>query len=137
MKKTILTASVILIVIGVTAQDCSNYYFLQNNKTVEMTVYNRKGDPNGKQIYTISDVKNSGGSTTSNFNSEMFNKNGKSIVKGSGKVECKGGVMFVDMKMLLPQQQQEQFAKAEAKMDNMYIEYPASMHPIWRSESVV
>ncbi len=30
-------------------------------------------------------------------------------------MQCKGGVMLVDMKMMLPQQQQEQFSKAEAK----------------------
>lgn len=130
MKRNLLTAAAaILIACGASAQECTNYYFLQNNKTIEMTIYNRKGEPDGKQIYTVSDVKNSGGSTTSNFKSEMFNKKGKSIVKGSGTVQCKGGVMFVDIKMMLPQQQQEQFGKADAKMDNMYIEYPVNMQP--------
>jgi hypothetical protein len=129
MKKNLLTASAaILLALGATAQQC-NYYFLQNNKTVEMTIYNRKGDPNGKQIYTVGEVKNSGGGATSNLNSEMFNKKGKSIAKGTGKVECKDGVMFVDMKMKLPEAQQEQFANADVKADNMYIEYPASMQP--------
>jgi hypothetical protein len=130
MKRNLLTASVaILIACSAFAQDCGNYYFLQNNKTIEMTIYNRKGDPNGRQVYTVNDVKKDGGSTTSNFQSEMFDKKGKSVVKGSGKVECKGGVMFVDMKMMLPQQQQEQFGRADAKMENMYIEYPVSMQP--------
>jgi hypothetical protein len=130
MKRNLLTASAaILIACGAYAQECTNYYFLQNNKTIEMTIYNRKGEPDGKQVYTVSDVKNNGGSTTSNFQSEMFNKKGKSIVKGSGTVHCNGGVMFVDMKMMLPQQQQEQFGKADAKMDNMYIEYPVNMQP--------
>lgn len=54
----------ILLALGAAAQQC-NYYFLQNNKTVEMTIYNRKGDPNGKQIYTVSEVKNGGGGATS------------------------------------------------------------------------
>jgi hypothetical protein len=130
MKKNILTATVfILLACSVSAQECTNYYFLQNNKTNEMTLYNRKGDPNGKQVYSVNDVKTTGGSTTSNFQSEMFDKKGKSMAKGTGKVECKGGVMFVDMKMKLPQQQQEQFGEADAKMDNMYIEYPSSMNP--------
>lgn len=130
MKKNLLTASAaILIACSAIAQDCGNYYFLQNNKTIEMTVYNKKGDPDGKQVYMVNEVKNAGGSTTSNFQSEMFNKKGKSISKGMGKVECKDGVMFVDMKVRLTEQQQEQFANAEAKMDNMYIEYPSGMKP--------
>lgn len=128
MKKNVLTASVaILLWATATAQECSNFYFLQNNKTIEMTIYNRKGDADGKYIYTISDVKNAGATTTGNFQSEMFNKKGKSTVKGSGTVQCNGGVMFVDVRVMLPQQQQEQFAKADAKMDNMYIEYPVGM----------
>ena len=129
MKKNLLTASAaILLALGAAAQQC-NYYFLQNNMTVEMTIYNRKGDPNGKQIYTVSEVKNGGGDATSSLQSEMFNKKGKSIAKGTGKVECKDGVMFVDMKMKLPEAQQEQFASADVKGEGMYIEYPASMQP--------
>lgn len=130
MKKYVLTASVVILLAGsAAAQDCSNYYFLQNNKTVEMTVYNRKGEANGKQIFTVSDVTNGGGTTTGKFQSEMFNKKGKSMAKGSGKVECKGGVMFVDAKVLMPQAQQEQFASADATIDNVYIEYPNNMKP--------
>lgn len=130
MKKSMLTAlAVLLIVFSLQAQDCNNYFFLQNNKVVEMTIYNKKGDPNGKQVYTISDVKNSGSSTTSSLQSEFFDKKGKSVVKGSGRVACNGGVMLVDMKMMLPQQQQEQFSKADAKVEDFYIEYPYNMQP--------
>ncbi len=128
MKNRMLTALVAIFLSGsIAAQDCNNYYFLQNNKTIEMTVYNRKGDPDGKYIYTVSDVKNSGATTTGTFQSEMFNKKGKSTVKGSGKVECKGGAMFMDMRVILPQAQQEQFAKADAKLESIYIEYPVDM----------
>jgi hypothetical protein len=130
MKKKLLTASVaILIACSATAQDCTNYYFMQNNKTIEMTIYNRKGEPDGRQLYTVSDVKKDANGATSNFQSEMFNKKGKSLAKGSGIVQCKGGAIFVDMRVMLPQQQQEQFGKADAKMDNMYIEYPVNMQP--------
>jgi hypothetical protein len=129
MKKFLIASASFFFAYNVNAQDCSGYYFMQSNKVIEMTIYNRKGNPEGRQVYTISDVKNSGGTTTSNFQSEMFDKKGKSVVKSSGSMQCKGGVMLVDMKMMLPQQQQEQFSKAEAKMENFYIEYPNDMKP--------
>ncbi len=108
-------------------QDCNTYYFLQKDKTIEMTIYDKKGEPNGKQVYTVSNVNNSGGNTTATVNSEMFSKKGKSIAKGHSEIVCNNGVMMVDMKMQLPQAQQEQFSKADVKADKIYIEYPVNM----------
>ena len=126
-KVLLFTSLVLLACTSALAQDCTNYYFLQNNKTVEMTIYNKKGVENGKQVYTVSDVKKSGGGMTGTVNSEMFDKKGKTIAKGHSEIECSNGMMMVDMKMLLPSAQQEQFAKADVKADKIYIEYPASM----------
>ncbi|WP_276480925.1 hypothetical protein [Paraflavitalea pollutisoli] len=109
------------------SQDCKSFYYLQNNKTIEMSIYNKKGDENGKQVYAVSDVKNGGNTVTATLNSEMFDKKGKSLAKGKGVIQCTGGVMMVDIKMILPAAQQEQFAAADAKADNIYMEYPASM----------
>jgi hypothetical protein len=109
-------------------QDCKGYYFLQQNKTIEMTIYNKKGEANGKQVYTVSNVTNTGGSTSATVNSEMFSQKGKSMAKGHSEIKCTGGVMMLDMSMQLPQQQQEQFAKADVKADKIYIEYPVNMN---------
>jgi hypothetical protein len=108
-------------------QDCNGYYFLQQNKTIEMTIYNKKGNPDGKQVYTVSNVAKNGGNTTATVNSEMFSQKGKSIAKGHSEISCTGGVMMVDMTMQLPQAQQEQFAKADVKAEKIYIEYPNNM----------
>lgn len=56
MKK--ITGFVLVLIASVAhAQDCNNYYYLQNNKTVEMSLYDKKGDASGRLVYTISDVK--------------------------------------------------------------------------------
>lgn len=125
--KTIIGLVALLGTTSCFAQDCKNYYYLQNNKTVEMTIYNRKGEANGKQVYTVSNVETSRGATTGTLNSEMFSSKGKSIAKGVSQMKCTGGVLMIDMKLMLPQQQAEQFNKAEAKADNVYIEYPVTM----------
>jgi hypothetical protein len=128
MKKALLLGSLLAIMLlPAIAQDCKNYYFLQNNKTIEMTIYNKKGVANGRQVYTVSEVKNSGGGLAGTVNSELFDKKGKTIAKGHSEIECTNGVMMIDMKMLLPSSQQEQFAKADVKADKIYIEYPATM----------
>lgn len=128
MRSSFLLAAFIALLTDATqAQDCNTYYFLQKNKTVEMTIYNKKGEANGRQVYTVSDVTSSGGNTTATVNSEMFNNKGKSIAKGHSQIQCQGGIMMLDMTMQLPEQQQEQFAKADVKADKIFIEYPNNM----------
>lgn len=111
------------------AQDCSKFLFLQKDKTIEMTIYNKKGEPNGKQVYTVSDVASSGGTTTGKLNSEMFDKKGKSMAKASSSVQCTGGIFSIDMRMMLPQQQAEQANQSETQVtgQSTYIDYPNDM----------
>jgi len=132
MKKLLLQGACYLGIISLHAvhgQDCSNYLFLQKDKTVEMTIYDKKGEPNGRQVYQVSDVTTGGGATTGTLNSEMFDKKGKSMARAVSSIRCQGGVMMVDMKMMMPQQQAQQFAKADAQASNIYLEYPATMNP--------
>ncbi|MGB8190413.1 MAG: hypothetical protein WCF67_00780, partial [Chitinophagaceae bacterium] len=112
----------LLVVTATIAQDCKNFYYLQNNKAIEMTIYGKKGDVAGRNVYNVSDVKASGGTSTSVVNSEMFDKKGKTISKSVINFKCTGGVMMIDMKMMVPQAQSQQFA--DAKAENVYMEYP-------------
>lgn len=125
--KLFITMSLVLLYAFGAAQDCKNYFFLQNDKMIEMTIYNKKGEPNGKQVYKVSDVKDNGGGITASLASEMFNKSDKSIAKGNSRIQCNGGIMMIDMKLMLPQQQAEQFSKADAQAQNVYIEYPGQL----------
>ncbi|HKH63404.1 MAG TPA: hypothetical protein VKA49_21355 [Flavitalea sp.] len=111
----------------VRAQDCSNYYYLQNNKTVETSLFDKKGDITGKVLYSIADVKNSNGITTATLQSHMFDKKGKTIGKANSIVKCNGGVMMINMKLMMSTPQAEQFSQASAKTDDFFIEYPANM----------
>ena len=108
------------------AQDC-NYYFLQNNKTIEQTLKNKKGKETGKQVYTISNVSQSGTTTTGTVNSEFFSDKGKSISKASNNVKCIAGVLMMDMKLFIPSAQQEQMGTAAATASDVYLEYPVTM----------
>ena len=128
MKKIFLILTIFFMGATLLAQDCKNYFYLQNNKTVEMTIYNKKGEANGKQVYKITDVSGTDAALTALVNSEMFDKKGKTISKATGNFRCNSGVMMVDMKMTIPSQQMEQFKNADVKAQDVYIEYPANMN---------
>jgi len=111
------------------AQDCSKFLYLQKDKTVETTIYNKKGDPSGKQVYQVSDVSTNAGTMTGKLASEMFDRKGKSVAKGNSSVQCTGGVFSIDMRMMLPQQQAEQANISETEVNGQgnYINYPNGM----------
>ena len=110
------------------SQDCSNYYFLQNNKTVEMTISNKNGKESGKMTYVVLDSKKIGSSITATINSEFVDAKGKTITKATNNVKCENGVMQMDMKTFIPPAQMEQMKPGEAKATDVYLEYPANMN---------
>lgn len=129
MKLIVFLTGTVLCSLGLFAQDCNGYYFLQNNKTIEMAILNKKGEQSAKQVYTVSNVSNAGSATTADLQSEMFDKKGKSMAKSNAKIKCEGGVMMVDMKMSIPTQPGTQNAvESDVKADNIFIEYPNNMN---------
>lgn len=124
----LLSAVFIFLTGDLFSQDCSNYYFLQNNKTIEMTITNNKGKESGKMTYVVSDSKKNGTSITATINSEFVDANGKSISKATNNVKCVNGVMQMDMKTFIPPVQMEQMKTGAATATDVYLEYPANMN---------
>lgn len=110
------------------AQDCSSYYYMQNNKTVEMTISNNKGKESGKMIYKISGVKKNGITVSSTVNSEFIDTKGKVVTTAINNIKCENGVMQMDMKVFIPAAQQEQMKTGNATASDVYLEYPAKMN---------
>ena len=125
--KTIIAVALVFAGIHSFSQNCSDYYFLQNNKTIEMTITNRKGKEAGKLVYHISDMKKNGGNTTATVNSEFFDAKGKSVSKAVNAVQCNNGTLLMDMKMFIPSTQQAQMGDISATGSVNYLEYPANM----------
>jgi len=124
----LITAFTFLLLSGnIFSQDCSNYYYLQNNKTIQMTISNSKGKESGKMTYTISDSKKSGNLITATINSEFVDSKGQTISKGTNNVKCENGVMQMNMKTFIPPAQLEQIRSGTATASDVYLEYPANM----------
>jgi hypothetical protein len=98
-----------------------------HNGEAQMTVYDKKGEENGKLTYTISDVSVSGSTTTANFQSEMVNEKGKTLSKGAGKYKCSGGVFYADAKVAMPQENMAAYKDMDVKAEEVFIEYPSSL----------
>jgi hypothetical protein len=126
MKKILATLLSLFVICKLTAQDCKGYYYLSSSQ-VEMTIYDKKGKENGKAFYQISNVKKSGGSTTADFTSNMVDEKGKTVSTSTGKYKCSSGILFVDARIAMPQDQSAAYKDMEIKAPEIYIEYPATM----------
>lgn len=125
--KRLLIPALLLASLYSFSQDCTGFYYMQNNKTVEMTIKNKKGKETGKITYAISNVQKSGGTVTSTINSEFVDDKGKSISKATNIMKCVGGIIMMDMKMFIPSAQQEQVGNISATGQESYLEYPSNM----------
>ncbi|MDP4262674.1 MAG: hypothetical protein Q8941_09100 [Bacteroidota bacterium] len=124
MKTVIFFISLLLAAANSRAQDCKGFYYL-NNGEVQMTLYDKKFQESGKLTYTITDASNTGSTATANFTTEMVNEKGKSLSRGSGKYKCTGGVMYVDARVAMPQEQLSAYKDMDVKADEVFIEYPS------------
>lgn len=109
------------------SQNCTDYYYFQNNKTIEISIANKKGKESGKLVYTISNVITNGSVTSSTLNSEFLDKNGKSSSKAVNNLRCENGIVKMDMKMFIPSAQMEQMGEMSATGTTSYLEYPSTM----------
>lgn len=127
MKKHFVPLLFCLFCSKLDAQSCTNYYYMQNNKTITMTLFNGKGKPNGKYVYKVSDVKTSGGTISSKVESQVMDDKGKTIGGSVANMKCTGGVYMADMKIMMPPQQAGQMKDMDASSE-FYLEYPAVMN---------
>jgi len=126
MKNLLLTVFVFTALFS-NAQDCGKYYYFQTDKTITMGMYDRHGGDNGKVVYTVGDL--SGDSIQ--VKSEAFSSKGKSMGRSISIVKCNNGMLMLDMKMILPPQQDQGPFKdnnVNATAKGTFLEYPATMN---------
>jgi hypothetical protein len=109
------------------SQDCSKYLFLQQGKTIEVTSYNKKGEPNGRNVYTVSNVSSSGGTTTGTLSSQMFDKKERPTNTSTSTVKCTSGLIQMDMKFMLPDGPAGKMSSAQVSGSGGILEYPPGM----------
>jgi hypothetical protein len=117
MKKLFLLIACLVVTSALFAQDCSHYLYLQKNKTIEMTGYNKKGDVMSKSVSKVSDVQTSSGVTTANVASEIYDKNGKLMGSSTSNYSCNGGVISMQMHINTNQNSKQAGDKPGADMN--------------------
>ncbi len=127
--KTFINTFLLLFItsIGISQNNCSKYYPLNEGTKFQITVYDKKDKPSGVIDYDVVNVRNSGGDKIGTINSKMTDSKGKQIADTSFEVSCNGEVVSIDFKSLINPQIFEQFGKMDYEISGTNMEWPNNL----------
>lgn len=114
--------------IGNAQSQCSKYYPLEDGASFQYTNYNGKGKLEGKVDYTVTNVTDSGDTTSATMNMKYQDHKGKEIMVSDYGFTCEGEVVRIDFQSLMNQQMMQQFAAVEVKVTGTDIELPNDLN---------
>lgn len=119
MKKIALFALTLVIGFNLAAaQDgCSKYYPMEEGKSFQYTMYDKKGKTDGVTNYTISKVSTEGETTSATFDFKFTDKKGKELFNSNYEISCSGEGIKIDFESLFPAQMMQQYEDMGVEMD--------------------
>ena len=119
MKKIILTVFLFnFIAFSTIAQDnCSKYYPMVEGASFQYTMYNKKGKTDGITDYKITNVSNSGGSTSATFDIQFTDDKGKEVFNTNYNITCSEDGIKIDYASLFPSAMLQQYEDMGIEMD--------------------
>ncbi|MGB6152844.1 MAG: hypothetical protein WBG48_12740, partial [Pricia sp.] len=119
MTKILLCISSFLLTISICSaqNECSKFYPLEEGISFQYSNFDKKGKPDGTVSYTISEVTDTGSSTTATFDLKYEDKKGKELFESNYTITCEDGTVNIDYQSLFPTQMLEQYAEMDLEMD--------------------
>lgn len=92
-----------------------------------METYNAKGKLTGKIMQKVLNLDTQGNGFDAVVSSVMENAKGKEMHKGEYAFSCKDGIVSIDMRNYIPQEQMEALGNYEMKMEAENLEFPNAL----------
>ncbi|MCB9329810.1 MAG: hypothetical protein H6574_01890 [Lewinellaceae bacterium] len=129
MLKTSLPALFLLLSVALAAQDCAKMYdYFKEGVTLEYTNYNKKDKVEGVLTHRVGSIEEKSDSLIATINLTTTDAKGKQVSEVSYPMKCFQGVIYMDMRSLIPQQS-NQSPQVEVEMKGTDLTYPPDMKP--------
>lgn len=92
-----------------------------------METYNPKGKLTGKIRQKVLSLDTKGNGFDAVVSSVMENEKGKELQNGEYRFSCDDGVVYIDMRNFIPQEQMQALGTSELKMEGENLEFPNSL----------
>lgn len=125
MKQKLLFIGILfLFVFPVAGQNCSKYYPMEEGTSMEYTSYNGKGKIQGTISYTVTNVVDTGGTTSATMVMNYNDDKGKEAFSSEFTYSCNGNTVTIDYQSLMSNQMLQQFGGMEMELSGTDIELP-------------
>lgn len=127
MKRYFTIILVALFTYQVCAQNCSVFMPLQEGQKMEYTNYNHKDKVQGKTETTVMSRSESAQGISASIKSDVFLDEEKSATT-EYELQCKKGVLYMDMDVMIPENTFDAFKNMEIKIDGDLLEFPTELN---------
>lgn len=131
MKNILFTTILILSFHAIKAQNVceSGYLAFRQGVSFELTNYDKKGKVSSIQQQKINSVEATDDGFKANTSMVLSNEKGKTLSEGSYNLECKNGVVYLDMSSMLDPRMMEGFKDMEMEISGAALEFPSNLKP--------
>lgn len=112
--------------LGALAQ-CNNYYQVEKGMVWEYQSYNKKDKQTGRQWQKVTDYNGTDNGWKATIASKSFDKKDNLQHEGSVGMECKNGVIEMDISQMVPEESMESFQKMDLKMTTDNLDLPKKL----------
>ena len=109
------------------AQNCSEMLQFKDNVSLTLTNYKSEEKITGKIKQYFSKVSTIGAAVSSHVKSESFDKKDKLQSTTEFDMKCEKGIIYMDMKMMVPSQTTEAYENMEMQMSGNDLEIPTNL----------
>ncbi|HQQ94255.1 MAG TPA: hypothetical protein PLQ93_06855 [Bacteroidia bacterium] len=109
--------------------DCGSLAYFKEGTQCTMTSYNEDGKITGSSKTVYQKVSKSAIGMAVTASQENFDKKGKSVSKNEYTLRCEKGILYFDLKNMMPQQQGDAYKDMEMTVEGMNKEMPSELKP--------
>jgi len=132
MKNLLLFLMAVALALPVFSQDniCeSGYMPFKEGISFELTSYDKKGKESSIAKHNVTSLDNADSGFKATIEMEISDPKGKNVTKGSYDVECRDGVIYMDMSSMLDPRTLESFSSMEMEMSGDALQIPNALEP--------
>lgn len=126
MKKFFLVLFCIVSSIGIYAQ-CNAFFPLKEGMSWAYQSFNAKDKPTGKNEMSVLEYNPTSTGFTAIVSSVFYDEKNKEVSKGELEYKCENGVIYIDMRRFISEEQLKSMGTYEMKIESENLELPSKL----------